>query len=131
MTETTPLAFDAGQLHAELESLAADQLDALDFGVIGFGADEIVVRYNATESRLAGLSRERVVGLGLFAVVAPCFNNFLVAQRFQDAAANGTVLDDTIDYVLTLRMRPQKVRLRLLASPALATRYVLIRRRLP
>ena len=58
----------------------------------------------------------RVVGQPLFTVVAPCMNNYLVAQRFEDAAATGTVLDATIDYVLTLRMRPMKVHLRLLAS---------------
>jgi hypothetical protein len=55
-------------------------------------------------------------------------NNFMVAQRFEDALADGTLLDDTIDYVLTLRMRPVKVALRLLASPAGSHRYVLVQR---
>jgi hypothetical protein len=56
-------------------------------------------------------------------------NNFLVAQRFEDAAESGTALDDTIDYVLTLRMRPVKVRLRLLAEPSNPVRYVLVQRK--
>ena len=55
-------------------------------------------------------------------------NNFMVAQRFDDAAANGSALDVTIDYVLTLRMRPTKVALRLLALPGQAMRYVLVHR---
>jgi hypothetical protein len=55
-------------------------------------------------------------------------NNYLVAQRFEDAAATGDLLDATIDYVLTLRMRPVKVKLRLLASAASAHRYVLVQR---
>jgi len=38
------------------------------------------------------------------------------------------VLDETIDYVLTLRMRPVKVALRLLSTPGNATRYVLVKR---
>jgi hypothetical protein len=52
----------------------------------------------------------------------------MVAQRFEDAHADGTALDETIPYVLTLRMRPTKVRLRLLAQPGAAIRYVLVQR---
>ena len=45
-----------------------------------------------------------MLGRPLFTQVAPCLNNFMVAQRFEDAADEGSELDDTIDYVLTLRM---------------------------
>ena len=55
-------------------------------------------------------------------------NNFLVAQRFEDALATGDSLDATLDYVLTLRMKPIKVKLRLLAEPGHLMRYVLILR---
>jgi len=113
-----------------LLALDAAELDTLEFGVIGFGsAAEAVVRdYNAFESKLAGLSKERVIGHPLFTVVAPCMNNFMVAQRFEDAAAAGQSLDLTLDYVLTLRMRPQKVQLRLLADPGAERRFLVIRR---
>jgi hypothetical protein len=57
-------------------------------------------------------------------------NNFMVAQRFEDAARDRTRLDETIDYVLTLRMRPIKVKLRLLSLPDAALSYVLINRAL-
>jgi photoactive yellow protein len=89
----------------------------LDFGVIGFDAQGIVRRYNTYESRAAGLSTARVLGYPLFTVVAPCINKYLVAQRFEDAADADGELDATIDYVLTLRMRPVKAQLRLLAAP--------------
>ena len=72
------------------------------------------------------MSPERVLGHPLFTMVAPCMNNFLVAQRFEDAEYNAEPLDATIDYVLTLRMRPVKVALRLLAEPGQALRYVLV-----
>jgi photoactive yellow protein len=121
-------AFADQKLHALLELAGDAALDALDFGVIGFDADGVVRRYNAFESRAAGLSPERVLGHAFFTVVAPCMNNFMVAQRFDDALQAGTTLDDTIDYVLTLRMRPVKVRLRLLAAPTEALRYVLVHR---
>ena len=127
MTATT-IAFDAPDLAARLAQCTPEQLDALDFGVIGFGADTQVTRYNAFESQAAGLSPQRVLGQPLFTNVAPCMNNFMVAQRFEDAQEEHSVLDATIDYVLTLRMRPVKVALRLLAAPDAATRYVLVQR---
>ncbi|WP_416050314.1 phosphonate transporter [Cupriavidus basilensis] len=108
----------------QLDSLSAQDADALPFGTIGFASTGIVERYNATESRLAGLSPERVLGRHFFAEVAICMNNFMVAQRFEDADS----LDATIDYVLTLRMRPTPVKLRLLKSPGRDRRYVLIQR---
>ena len=128
MTIATP-TFDTPALAELLDASSQDQLDALDFGVIGFDADTIVQRYNAVESQAAGLSPQRVIGEPLFTNVAPCLNNFMVAQRFEDAADEGSELDDTIDYVLTLRMRPVKVKLRLLASADGANRYVLVQRR--
>lgn len=122
------LSFSTPELGAALAALGPAGLDELDFGVIGFDADTIVCRYNRHESAEAGLSPERVLGQPLFTNVAPCMNNFLVAQRFEDAAEQGEALDATIDYVLTLRMRPIKVALRLIAEPGAAVRYVLVRR---
>jgi photoactive yellow protein len=119
--------FDNPGLLATLHALSDAQLDELGFGTIGFDADGIVRQYNATESRFSRLSRERVVSLPLFASVAPCMNNFLVAQRFEDAAATSEPLDVTLPYVLTFRMKPVSVVLRLLAAPGPRLRYVLVR----
>ena len=91
---------------AIISALAEADIDELAFGVIGFDAGGVVRHYNRTESQAAGLSADRVVGHHLFEVVAPCMNNFMVAQRFEDAQADGRALDETIPYVLTLRMRP-------------------------
>ncbi|WP_229445554.1 phosphonate transporter [Massilia sp. Leaf139] len=123
------MTFDARGLAETLDASSQEQLDTLDYGVIGFDAESVVQRYNAFESQAAGLSPQRVLGEPLFTNVAPCLNNFLVAQRFEDAFDEGSELDDTIDYVLTLRMRPVKVKLRLLASAGSAIRYVLVQRR--
>lgn len=128
----TTIAFDQAQLWATQAALDESALDALGFGVIGFDAAELVQRYNATESRLAALGRRQVLGLPLFGVVAPCMDTALVAQRFHDARAQGQALDLTLDYVLTLRMRPTPVRLRLLAAaadaPPGALRFVCVQR---
>ena len=125
------LEFAQPELLDPLLAMDATELDTLEFGVIGIGigADTVVRDYNALEAKLAGLSKERVIGYPLFTVVAPCMNNFMVAQRFEDAAAAGQALDLTLDYVLTLRMRPVKVQLRLLAGPNAERRFVLINRK--
>lgn len=122
------LDFDQPGIAGLLADMDEAALDALSFGVIGFDADHRVRRYNAFESQAAGLRPERVLEQDLFAVVAPCMNNFLVAQRFIDAREAGVALDETINYVLTLRMRPAKVRLRLVAAPAAGLSYVLVQR---
>jgi photoactive yellow protein len=122
-------AFNHPDLGRLVAGLSDDELDQLDFGVIGIDGEGLVRLYNSVESKMAGLSRERVIGFALFTVVAPCMNNYLVAQRFEDAQAAGEGLDATMDYVFTLRMRPVKVKLRLLAGPQMRYRYVIVSRR--
>lgn len=104
--------------------LAADDdvLDALPFGVIGMDDDHQVVLYNRAESALSGLSPERVLGRHFFSEVAPCTNNFMVAQRFEEEET----LDAFVDYVFTLRMKPTPVRLRLLRRTGAARQYLLV-----
>jgi photoactive yellow protein len=128
VTTTIAPTFDELGLLNRLSFLSEIELDQLDFGVIGFDTRGVVCRYNTFESEAAGLSSSRVIGQTLFTVVGPCMNNYLVAQRFEDAAANGCMLDVTFNYVLTLRMRPVKVKLRLLAATDAAFRYVLVQR---
>ncbi len=128
MTPTPAPSFSDADIHVQLEGHSQSDIDALGFGVIGIDAAGIVRRYNRFESSAAGLSPERVLGNPLFTVVAPCMNNYMVAQRFEDASHAGTNLDASIDYVLTLRMRPVKVKLRLLAPAGAAVRYVLVDR---
>ena len=128
MTPALSFAVDHPEALVRLDALDEAALDELEFGVIGIDAGGVVRRYNAFESKLAGLAPHRVLGHPLFTVVAPCMNNYLVAQRFDDAAADDTRLDATLDYVLTLRMRPIKVKLRLLASPGAPMRYLLVNR---
>lgn len=128
MRTAQAVSFSDVALRAELDRCSDEELDALDFGVIGIDAAGVVQRYNSFESKAAGLSSQRVLGQALFTVVAPCMNNFMVAQRFEDALASGSTLDEVVDYVLTLRMRPVKVKLRLLAAPGSTSRYVLVQR---
>jgi len=109
---------------AELQTMPVDACDCLPFGVIGLDTSGITKVYNATEARMASLASDRVLGLSFFNAVAQCMNNYLVAQRFEEEAE----LDVIIPYVLTLRMRPTPVRMRLLASKSSLLRYILIER---
>ena len=120
--------FDAVALFHEIDRCSDELLDRVDFGVIGFDHLGKVRRYNAIESKLAGLAASSVLGNHLFEAVAPCMNNFMVAHQFQEAIEHGQDLDVELDYVLTLRMRPQRVKLRLLAQRNVAMRYILVRR---
>lgn len=108
----------------QIDAAAPSWLDDLSFGVIGLSRDGSVSVYNATESRLAGLRQGRVLGRQFFAEIGICMNNFMVAQRFEDEPS----LDATIPYVLTLRMRPTPVKLRLLQKPGIGRCFVLVQR---
>ena len=109
---------------ATLEAMGDEGRDTLPFGVIGFAADTIVETYNLTEARSAGLDPATVIGVPFFDAVGQCMNNFMVAQRFEDEPE----IDAIVPYVLTLRMRPTRVRLRLLATAERPRRYILVER---
>jgi photoactive yellow protein len=130
MHASSSIDFAQADLMGRLAELDDGGLDQLGFGVIGFGKepDAIVTLYNAYENRGSGLDRNRVVGLPLFSVVAQCMNNYMVAQRFDDAVEAGRELDATLDFVFTLRMKATPVRLRLLSSPRHPTQFIGIQR---
>ncbi len=115
-------ASDAPDLIERLEALSPTQIDQLPFGVIAFDPDERVTIYNNHESEFSGIDPRRVIGSNLFTEVAPCTNNYLVAERYR---ANDH-LDERLSYVFTLRMRPTPVELRLLARPGASSRYMIV-----
>lgn len=108
----------------DLQTMRADVCDRLPFGVVGLDSHGITKVYNETEARMAGLDPTTVLGSSFFDAVAQCMNNFMVAQRFEDEPE----LDAIIPFVLTLRMRPTPVRLRLLASRSAPLRFILVAR---
>lgn len=109
---------------ADLAGMTPEEMDALPFGVVGFSSRGIVECYNTAESRLAGLPASTVIGSPFFLSVAQCMNNFMVAQRFEDEKE----LDVIVPYVLTFRMRPGRVKLRLLQSEGVSRSFVLVQR---
>ncbi len=117
--------FDAPDLMAALQRLEAqaEQYDALAFGLIVMDADGIVLAYNQAESRFAGIPPEKALGYDFFADVAPCTNNYLVAGRYEEES----LLDEQIDYIFTVKMRPTRVRLRMLKNQSAGRQYLAVR----
>lgn len=107
-----------------LEQMTETERDALAFGVIGLQPDTRADIYNATEAEMSGVAPSRVIGVPFFSTIGQCMNNFLVAQRFEDEPE----LDTIVPFVLTLRMRPTRVRLRLLQTHDVERRYILVER---
>ncbi|WP_419729939.1 hypothetical protein [Lichenicola sp.] len=121
---SAPPRFDDDGLLASLCAMSEEELDGLDFGILGLNHESIVTVYNRHEERSSGLSRARVIGRHCFHDVAPCMNNFMVAERVEHERP----LDCIIPYVLTFRMRPTSVRLRMLCSAEMALRWILVAR---
>jgi photoactive yellow protein len=120
------ISFEQLNLMNSLTSLNQQGLDELAFGVIRFNKEYIVVEYNRFETEATGLTRDYVVGKHVFNQIAQCMNNYMVAQQFEDAWATSSNLDTTIDYVLTWRMKPTKVMLRLLREENCDFAYIIL-----
>jgi photoactive yellow protein len=118
------MIFEQADVLSQLVAADRSQLDAAAFGIIGLDTDHRVVSYNTYESELSGLTPDSVMGLHFFTEVAPCTNNYMVAQRYESEPD----LDATIDYVFTFRIRPTPVQLRMLASTDAERSYLLVRR---
>lgn len=118
------MEFHDTDLLDRLEAASPEDLDTLPFGVIGIDADGRVGVFNRWEEEASGLARNWVMGRDFFNDVGICMNNYMVAQRFEDE----TALDAMVDYVLTFRMKPTPVRLRLLQRPGGGYRWIVLTR---
>lgn len=129
MTNESPvratIGFEDPRLAKYLDEVRDDPAayDTLEFGLIAMDLEGTVVAYNEHESRFAGISPERVIGTMFFTDVAPCTNNYLVSGRFEDELN----LDEIIDYVFTVKMRPTPVRLRLLKDDRAGRQYLAVK----
>jgi hypothetical protein len=63
-----------------------------------------------------------VLGRNYFEAVAPCTNNYLIAQRYADEDE----LDEFLDFVFTFRMAPTPVRIRMMAMAGSPRQYLAV-----
>jgi photoactive yellow protein len=93
-----------------LGRMTPEALDALPFGVVTLDATGRVVSYNDTESRMAGLPKESVVGRNFFTEVAPCARVREFEGRFRDFSAGRSRLAlETFEFVFHFRAGAQRV----------------------
>jgi photoactive yellow protein len=118
------LDFRAPDLWESLEALHAQpaQYDSLTFGLVVMDLEGRVIAYNTAEAGFAGVAAQHPIGLNFFREVAPCTNNYIVAGRFEDESH----LDETINYTFTVKMRPRRVRLRMLKREAGEREYLAV-----
>jgi photoactive yellow protein len=116
------MTFESKNLPTVLETFQSDAFDELPFGLIVMDRNGDVIWYNTFESKRAGINPGRVLGRNFFEVVAPCTNNYLIAQRYADDQE----LDESLDFVFTLRMAPTPVRLRMMAIAGSTRQYLAV-----
>lgn len=100
------------------------ELDECTYGVVKMSKDGVVQAVNNAEVELSGLSQSAFIDRNFFTQVAPCTNNYMVAEKYRKQDE----LDETIPYVFTYMMKPTPVHLRMLKSPAHASQYLLVDR---
>jgi len=118
--------FSNTHLHAQLDDYSPQDLDALNFGVVRIDESGKVVYMNEYEAQLANLNQSDVPGKHFFSQIAPCTNNFMVAEKYHSPQE---ARDELLDYVFTYRVKPTPVTLRLLIDPNRPYHYLLVNRK--
>lgn len=103
------IEFNDPELLPWLETHSEETFDSLPFGVVKMNQEGTITAYSAALSALAGISKENAVGKNFFTQVAPCTNNFMVAEKYKMDS-----LDESMPYMFTYVTKPTPVLLRLL-----------------
>lgn len=93
----------------DLFALSQAQIDALPFGLIGVDADGRIEQYNAFESNLSRLPKERVIGRNFFTDVAPCTAVKDFQGRFEAFVASGAEKAESFDFIFRFSFGQQRV----------------------
>ena len=108
-----PPSVDVGRLGR----MSPEELDALAFGVVTLDHRGRVIEYNDTESRLAGVPKEQVIGRNFFTDIAPCSRVKEFEGRYQDFASGRSRLGmESFEFVFHFSHGAQRVLI--LFSPA-------------
>jgi photoactive yellow protein len=108
-----------------IRSVSEQELDALPYGVVQLDAHGVILRYNAFEAGLSGLSKKKVLGKNFFTKVAPCTDLKEFHGRFREGVAAGE-LHCTFRYHFAFRKNPRDVTVTLFFNPVDKTGWVLV-----
>jgi photoactive yellow protein len=104
--------FDAENLF----ELSESEIDELPFGLISVDHDGNIEQYNNYESRLARLSKERVLGRNFFRDVAPCTAVQEFEGRFKRFVRGEGDAAESFDYIFPFSFGRQHVNITFLRS---------------
>ncbi len=99
-----------------LFELSEGEVDELPFGLISVDHDGNIEQYNNYESRLARLSKERVLGRNFFSDVAPCTAVQDFQGRFERFVRETGDGAESFDYVFAFAFGRQHVNITFLRS---------------
>ena len=108
-----------------IDSIGEKELDSLPYGVIQLDAQGTVLRYNAYEEGLSGLTRQKVVGKNFFKQIAPCTDMQEFYGRFREGVAAGE-LHCTFRYHFAFKRNPRDVTVTLLYNAREKRTWVLV-----
>jgi photoactive yellow protein len=108
-----------------IESISDAELDAVPYGVIQLDAEGNVLRYNACEESLSGLTRQNVVGKNFFRQIAPCTDMQEFHGRFREGVAAGE-LHCTFRFHFPYKKNPRDVTITLFYNAPHKITWVLV-----
>lgn len=65
MSALLAIEFEQPEIHAEIDARSAEDMDEVEFGIIGMDSGGLVRRYNRHEATLAGLSLRLLAAPGM------------------------------------------------------------------
>ena len=98
-----------------LNSLTAEELDAVPYGIIQLDAEGRVLSYNKAEADDAGFAAERPIGRDYFTEVAPSAFVAEIFGRYVEAYSS-RYLDETFRFTFIDSMMPRTVMVRMYFS---------------
>jgi photoactive yellow protein len=109
-----------------VDSMSEHELDHLPHGAIQLSTDGRVLKFNAYESELANLKKERVIGKNFFKEVAPCTDVQEFYGRFR-AGVQEKNLHVNFRYHFAFKQNPRDVTVTLFYSGITDTVWVFVK----
>jgi len=122
---SSPAAAPSPYTFQTISSMGEKELDSLPYGVIQLDLQGAVLRYNAFEANLSGLTRQKVVGKNFFKQIAPCTNIQEFYGRFLEGMA-ARKLQCTFRFHFAFRRNPRDVTITLFYNDHSKTTWVLV-----
>ena len=119
------MSSDRNALVKIVDTMSAEELDRLPYGMIQLDTEGHVVKYNVIESKLAARPQRQQIGKHFFTEVAPCTQ----VQEFHGRFADGVrkkALDVSFPFRFAFKPHPRDVSIRLFYSQSTESVWVVV-----